>query len=153
MALGLSGTRFGGFLCLLAGLVASHNVGAQDYEREARWATETLATLVDGEAIRLTQANGHQFLGLWLPAKQPRGAVIIAHGRGWAPDYDLYGILRVKLAESGYSTLSIQMPVLPSSAKLGDYFPTYGDADERFESGELRNVHQSPSRRGAGIRS
>ena len=132
MALGLSGTRFGGFLCLLAGLVASHNVGAQDYEREARWATETLATLVDGEAIRLTQANGHQFLGLWLPAKQPRGAVIIAHGRGWAPDYDLYGILRVKLAESGYSTLSIQMPVLPSSAKLGDYFPTYGDADERF---------------------
>ena len=133
MALGLSGTRFGGFLCLLAGLVASHNVGAQDYEREARWATETLATLVDGEAIRLTQANGHQFLGLWLPAKQPRGAVIIAHGRGWAPDYDLYGILRVKLAESGYSTLSIQMPVLPSTAILGLYVPLYPDARERFQ--------------------
>ena len=138
MACWRSETRFGGFPCfllalLLALLMASPQAGAQDHEREARWATETLATLVDGEAVRLTQSNGHQFLGLWLPARQqPRGAVIIAHGRGWAPDYDLYGVLRVKLAESGYSTLSIQMPVLPSSAKLGDYFPTYGDAAERF---------------------
>ncbi len=132
MGLRLLEARFGGFLFFLVALIASPDVGAQDYEREARWATETLATLVDGEPVRLKQANGHPFLGLWLPAKQPRGAVIIAHGRGWAPDHDLYGILRVKLAESGYSTLSIQMPVLPSSAKLGDYFPTYADAGERF---------------------
>jgi pimeloyl-ACP methyl ester carboxylesterase len=132
MGRGLLETRLGGFLCLLAALAASPHAAAQDHDREARWATETLATLVDGEAVRLQQANGHQFLGLWLPAKAPRGAVIIAHGRGWAPDYELYGILRVKLAQSGYSTLSIQMPVLPSSAKLGDYFPTYGDADERL---------------------
>lgn len=134
MALGLTETRFGGFLCWLVALalIASPSGKAQDHEREARWATETLATLVDGEPVRLAQRNGHRFLGLWLPAQQPRGAVIIAHGRGWAPDHDLYGILRVKLAEAGYSTLSIQMPVLPSSAKIGDYLPTYGDADERF---------------------
>ena len=57
---------------------------------------------------------------------------MIAHGRGWSPDYDLYGELRVRLADAGYSTLSIQMPVLPSSAKLGDYLPTFTDADERL---------------------
>jgi pimeloyl-ACP methyl ester carboxylesterase len=62
----------------------------------------------------------------------PRGAVIIAHGRGWAPDYELYGVLRTKLAEAGYTTLAVQMPVLPSTAKLGDYVPTYPDAAERF---------------------
>jgi pimeloyl-ACP methyl ester carboxylesterase len=125
-------TRFGGFLCLVAALIAAPSAFAQDYEREARWASETLATLVDGEAVRLQQANGHRFLGLWLPASKARGAVVIAHGRGWAPDYDLYGILRVKLAEAGYSTLSIQMPVLPGTAKIGDYIPTYPDASERI---------------------
>jgi pimeloyl-ACP methyl ester carboxylesterase len=124
-------TRFGGFLSLLL-LLASGPVVAQDHEREARWAEETLATLVDGEPVRIAQANGHRFLALWLPARQPRGAVIVVHGRGWAPDYDLYGILRVRMAEAGYSTLSIQMPVLPGTAKIGDYIPTYGDASERI---------------------
>lgn len=124
-------TRLGGFLFSLLAL-ASSGVAAQDYDREARWAEQTLATLTDGEAVRIAQANGHRFLGLWLPAKQPRGALLIAHGRGWAPDYDLYGALRIKLAQAGYSTLSIQMPVLPGTAKIGDYIPTYGDAAERF---------------------
>ena len=32
----------------------------------------------------------------------------------------------------GYSTLSIQMPVLPSTAKIGDYLSTFTDSDERF---------------------
>ena len=125
-------TRRGGFLFLVACLLACGHAAAQDYEREARWAEQTLATLVEGEAVRIAQAKGHQFLGLWQPAKQPRGAVIIAHGRGWAPDYDLYGALRIKLAEAGYSTLSIQMPVLLGTAKIGDYLPTFGDAAERL---------------------
>ncbi len=124
-------TRLGGFLCFLLALNGGVAV-AQDHEREARWAEQTLATLVDGEAVRFAQPNGHRFLGLWLPAKQPRGALIIAHGRGWAPDFELYGALRVKLAQAGYSTLSIQMPVLPSTAKIGDYLPTFGDAAERI---------------------
>ena len=124
-------TRLGGFLFALLALVCS-GAAAQDYEREARWAEQTLATLVDGEAVQIAQANGHRFLGLWMAAKQPRGALLIAHGRGWAPDYDLYGALRIKLAQAGYSTLSIQMPVLPGTAKIGDYIPTYGDAAERI---------------------
>lgn len=106
---------------------------AQDYEREARWSRQTLETLVDGDALHLTQANGHRFLALYQRAERARGAIIIAHGRGWAPDYDLYGALRVKLAWAGYSTLSIQMPVLQGTAKIGDYVPTFPDASERFE--------------------
>ena len=105
---------------------------AQDYEREARWAAQTLQTLVVGEAISLEQKNGHRFLALYTEAAKARGATIIAHGRGWSPDYELYGALRTKLADAGYSTLSIQMPVLPSTAKLGDYIPTFPDADERI---------------------
>jgi pimeloyl-ACP methyl ester carboxylesterase len=115
---------------LLAAALAP--ASAQDYEREARSAEETLATLDFGEAVQLAQANQHRFLGLYLRAANERGAVVIAHGRGWSPNYDLYGDLRVRLADAGYSTLSIQMPVLPGSAKIGDYLPTFPDADERL---------------------
>ncbi|MEO7335155.1 MAG: DUF3530 family protein [Caldimonas sp.] len=105
---------------------------AQDLEREERLASETLAGLVVGKAVWLEQKSGHRFLGLYLRAAQERGTVVIAHGRGWSPDYDLYGELRTLLADAGYSTLSIQMPVLPGSAKIGDYLPTFADSDERL---------------------
>jgi pimeloyl-ACP methyl ester carboxylesterase len=44
----------------------------------------------------------------------------------------LYGALRTQLAEAGYSTLSIQLPVLPGTAKIGDYLPMFPDSTERF---------------------
>lgn len=127
--------RPGGLFRLFAALVtmlASLPVGAQDYEREARWATDTLATLIQGEAVRIAQKNGHRFLALYTPAKTPRGAAIVAHGRGWGPDVDLYGELRGRLAEAGWSTLSIQLPVLPGTAKIADYRDIFPDSRERF---------------------
>ncbi len=117
------------------GCCAALPAAAQDHEREARWADETLATLVGGDPVRIQQRSGHRFLALYTePDKtQPaRGALIVAHGRGWAPDYDLYGALRMKLADAGFATLSIQLPVLPGTAKIGDYLPTFPAADERF---------------------
>jgi pimeloyl-ACP methyl ester carboxylesterase len=104
-----------------------------DYSREKRWADQILPGLMVGEAVWLQQKNGHKFLTLYTPADKPRGAIIVAHGRGWSPDYELYGMLRVKLAERGYTTLSIQLPVLGGGAKIGDYIPTYPDAAERFD--------------------
>ena len=61
-------------------------------------------------------------------AEEPRGAVIIAHGRGWSPDYELYGMLRVKLAEQGYTTLAIQLPVLGGGRQDRRLHSTYPDA-------------------------
>ena len=106
---------------------------AQDYAREKRWSDDILATLMIGDAAWLAQKNGHKFLALYTAADKPRAAVIVAHGRGWSPDYDLYGTLRTRLAEAGYSTLSIQLPVLDGTAKLVDYIQTYPDARERFQ--------------------
>jgi alpha-beta hydrolase superfamily lysophospholipase len=106
---------------------------AQDYEREKRWADEILPALMVGKAQWLQQKSGHRFLALYTEAEKPRGAVIIAHGRGWSPDFELYGTLRARLAEQGYTTLSIQLPVLPSTAILGLYVPLYPDARERFQ--------------------
>ncbi len=86
-----------------------------------------------GDAVWLQQKNGHRFLGLYVEAKNSKGTAIIAHGRGWSPDFELYGTLRTRLAELGYNTLSIQLPVLPSTAILGLYVPLYPDARERFQ--------------------
>ena len=123
--------RFGGLFVLLAllGLPAL----AQDYEREKRWSDSIVKTLMIGNAEWLQQKNGHRFLALYTEAEKSRGAVIVAHGRGWSPDFELYGTLRTRLAELGYTTLSIQLPVLPSTAILGLYVPLYPDARERFQ--------------------
>ncbi len=124
--------RFATAALLIVAALLSSTARAQDYEREARWASETLATLIVGEPAWLTQKNGHRFLGLYTRAEKPRGAVIVAHGRGWGPDFELYGTLRTNLAEAGWSTLSVQLPVLPGTAKIGDYLPMFPDSNERF---------------------
>src|SRR5262245_40164589 len=115
-------------LACLCGLAS-----AQDYQREQRWADQILPALMVGDAVWLVQKEGHKFLGLYTEAKEARGAVILAHGRGWSPDYELYGVLRTKIAEQGYTTLSIQLPVLGGGAKIGDYLYTFPDAAERFQ--------------------
>ena len=124
---------------LFAIIVTSANLGfaevivEPDYEREKRWAQQILPSVLIGDPVWQEQSNGHKFLGLYTRAENPRGSVIIGHGRGWSPDWQLYGALRMHLAELGYSTLSIQLPVLGSGAKVGDYIPTYPDANERYE--------------------
>ena len=112
------------FLCLPA--------LAQDYYREKRWSDQIVPGLMVGEAVWIEQENKHKYLTLWTEAENARGAIILGHGRGWSPDYELYGVLRTKFAEQGYSTLSIQLPVLGGGAKIGDYIPTYGEAAERY---------------------
>jgi pimeloyl-ACP methyl ester carboxylesterase len=104
-----------------------------DYDREKNWADQILPGIIVGDPIWIEQSNGHKFLGIYTEAEQPRGAVIVAHGRGWNPDFELYGMLRVLLAEAGYSTLSIQLPILGGGAKVGDYIPTYPEAFHRFD--------------------
>lgn len=121
------------FLIALALTLTSLAASAQDYYREKRWSDQIVPGLVVGEAVWITQKNDHKFLTLWTEAENARGTIILAHGRGWSPDFELYGVLRVKLAEAGYSTLSIQLPVLGGGAKIGDYIPTYGEAAERFQ--------------------
>jgi pimeloyl-ACP methyl ester carboxylesterase len=131
LSLLLQKARFGGLFVLLA--LAAIPALAQDYEKEKRWSDGILRTLIIGSAEWLQQKDGHRFLALYTEAEKPRGAVIVAHGRGWNPDFELYGTLRTRLAELGYTTLSIQLPVLPSTAILGLYVPLYPDARERFQ--------------------
>ncbi len=103
-----------------------------DYAREQRWAEEVAPGLVVGDATYLSQKSGHKFLAILAPAPQARAAVIVVHGLGVHPDWSLIGVLRTRLAEHGYTTLSVQMPVLAAAAKGNDYAPLFPDAAERL---------------------
>lgn len=108
---------------------------AQDYEREKRWAAEVVPNLVVGEAVQIPLAS-RTFLGIHTEAKDPRAGILLVHGVGVHPDHGVTGILRVALADMGYTTLSIQMPVQKADASLNDYYPkVFPEAVERIGAG------------------
>ncbi|MEZ5451722.1 MAG: DUF3530 family protein [Thiothrix sp.] len=106
-----------------------------DYAREQRIASEIHDSILDGEVLTLNDGN-HDFMGILTNAEQPRGAVIILHGRGVNPDWeDVAHPLRTGLATKGWTTLSLQMPVLEKDAKYYDYIPLFPNADKRIDAG------------------
>ena len=104
----------------------------QDYLREQRWKNEVLASLVVGEAVRIGSPSAGSFLGLYTQGRPGRPAVLLVHGAGVHPDHGVIGILRVALADRGFTTLSIQMPVLAADARTEDYLPLFPEAAERI---------------------
>ncbi len=118
---------------LFAALFASAVQAQQpDYEREKRWSDQIVPAVLVGDVVWIKQKSGHEFLAIYTQAEKPRGAVIIGHGRGWNPDFELYGALRVKLAEQGYTTLAIQLPVLgPATHWPPDFCRTRGSTRSR----------------------
>ena len=83
-----------------------------DYAREARLADEIVDVILDGDPVWLASGE-REFLSIYTEADEPGTAVVILHGRGFHPDWsDTINPLRLGLVERGYSTLSLQMPVL-----------------------------------------
>jgi pimeloyl-ACP methyl ester carboxylesterase len=105
-----------------------------DYAREKRWADQVVPTLVTGEAVWLEAPRTEKFLGIYTEAKDAKGAVILAHGLGVHPDYGVIGELRTRLADAGYATLSVQMPILAAEAPAARYPVLFWEADARFAS-------------------
>jgi len=110
---------------------------ASDLEREQRMAEEIVDAILDGEPITL-QAGEVEFLGIYTEAMEEpvKGNVVILHGRGYHPDWpQVANPLRVGLAEQGWNTLSLQMPVLEKGSRYFDYVPIFEEAVPRIESG------------------
>jgi alpha/beta superfamily hydrolase len=104
-----------------------------DYAREERWAQEIVPSLVDGDAVYLaTPARARVLAILTEPAGVAAGGIVLVHGLGVHPDWGLIGGLRTGLAEAGFVTLSVQMPVLAANATRDDYAPTLPEAAERI---------------------
>lgn len=111
-----------------------------DYAREERIADETVMTVVVGDPVRLEGENHRSFLGLYARALSAKVGVVLVHGSGVNPDWGLIGVLRASLADAGYSTMSIQMPVLAADAKTEDYAALFPIAAMRIDSA-VRSMH------------
>ena len=106
---------------------------AADYAREERWAQEIVPALVVGDPIYLATAQRAKvFAILTQPTGAAKAGVIIVHGLGVHPDWGLIGGVRTGLADAGYITLAVQMPVLAAGATRDDYRETLPEAGDRI---------------------
>lgn len=104
-------------------------------ERERNWADQIVDTVVVGDPVWLRN-RGVRFLALYAPPKAGgTTAVILLHGRGVHPAWGFIDNLRSDLADAGFHTLSLQLPILASDAPFGRYGATFPEAFERIEQG------------------
>jgi pimeloyl-ACP methyl ester carboxylesterase len=114
-------------------LLAPAIAGAQaDYAREQRWANEITPAILVGDPVYLAQKSGHKFLAIWTPNAKATAGVIVVHGLGVHPEWGLINPLRSQLADQGYATLSVQMPVLMADLRADAYPPLFPEAAERL---------------------
>jgi hypothetical protein len=107
-----------------------------DAAREKRWADQIVPSLVVGDAVYLESAGGTKFLALYTRVERAKGAVLLTHGPGLHPDHGIVGELRVQLSDHGYSTLSLQMPVLAAEVDDGQaYAKLFPEAGQRIAAG------------------
>lgn len=119
-------------LWILALQLMVGTVWGADYAREKKWADEVTPAIVAGDPVYL-EARNHKFLTLFTEAPNARAALVIVHGLGVHPDWNLIGVLRTQLADAGYTTLSVQMPVLKNEARGEDYPSTFPEAAQRLD--------------------
>ena len=122
---------------ILLGIVTSLELRAvtPDYAREERWALEIAPQVVVGDPVWLQTRDRARVLALYTePAAKAKGAVIVVHGLGVHPDWNLIGALRTELAERGFATLSVQMPVLAADAPRDGYRDLFPAAGEQLEA-------------------
>src|SRR5512140_1456424 len=112
-------------LCALTASLALA-VSPTDYAREERWAQEVVPAVMVGEPAWLVTPKRAKVLALYVePSARPRGGIVLVHGLGVNPDFGMIGALRGTLAEAGYATLAVQMPVLAADAAREDYAATF----------------------------
>ncbi|NOX75220.1 MAG: alpha/beta fold hydrolase [Gammaproteobacteria bacterium] len=110
---------------------------ASDVFKEQRWAAQIRDGLLTGE-VRTLAANGREFLAIYtpVPGYKIRGGVVLLHGMGAHPDWpDVISPLRRELPESGWATLSLQLPVLPNDARPEEYLALFPEASARIDAG------------------
>lgn len=122
---------------------------APDAAREKAIA-DRLASLVAPEEILWLDVDGAKVLALYAEqtTAQPKGAAVILHGMDGTPDRGaLIHLLRTELPDSGWSTLAVQLPVLPPGSPRAAYAGTLEAAGKRIaaavaylKSRQLRNI-------------
>ena len=110
--------------------------GASDLDKEKRWADQVVESLLDGEAVYLNDGRA-DFLAIETESTggDLNKAAVVMHGTGVHPNWPTVVLpLRVGLTESGWHTLSIQMPVLANEAEHAEYAAIYDWVPGRLDA-------------------
>ena len=121
------------WLIVLLLAVSASAFAASDYAREKKWADEITPGIVVGDPVYLEQKNRHKFLGIYTEADKAKMGLVVVHGIGIHPDWGMVSTLRQRLPDHGYTTLSIQMPILAVDAKPEAYVAHFPEAMERLQ--------------------
>jgi len=108
-----------------------------DFEREDRMIGEIEDSVMDGDVEYLPLENDKEVFSIYMEpdADKPKGGVILLHSRGYHANWSsTIKPLRIGLADKGWHTLSVQMPVLDKNAKYYDYVPIFPYAHERIDA-------------------
>ncbi len=106
----------------------------QDWEQRT---TQKLAENVKATEVLWLDAGGTDFLALYNQQTSgiSQGAIIILHAMGGHADWpQTISPIRTKLPEHGWSTLSIQLPLIAPENQIEDYGRTLGHAVTRIGS-------------------
>jgi pimeloyl-ACP methyl ester carboxylesterase len=121
------------FALICAAVFFLQTASAQDYDRENRWRAEIEPTVIVGDPVDLSVESKKVF-AIFTEASNKNVAIVLTHGVGVHPDFGVIGKLRTQLADAGYSTLSVQMPVLAKEVTDANaYRATFGNAALRMD--------------------
>ena len=130
---------------LLLSFIFSGQPLAKDIQEQSReqQIAEKLAQTANADEIIGLKASGGHFVGLYKSArpsavskiKEANGVVILVHGMGAHPDWpDVISPLRIHLTDLGWSTFSIQMPILSPEESVAEYGKTLVVANSRISA-------------------
>lgn len=129
------------FLLLTSALLVSAD--ALDRDRETQVADKLAGEAKVSEILWL-EANGENFLALLTnhTTETAHGAVIILHGMGAHADWpQTISPVRAALPGFGWTTLSIQLPVVAAENQIEDYGKTLEQTAERIKAA-VRFFHE-----------
>ena len=112
-------------------------VSASDSAKEKRWADQIVDSIMVGDAEWL-KAGNTKILSIYTENNTEKaiGGAIVLHGSGVRPNWDqVIRPLRSQLPDHGWSTLSIQLPVLGNEAEYKEYIPLFKDVAPRIKAG------------------
>ncbi len=124
------------YICILPLLLQAAPLLASDQAKEQRWAEQIVDSLIDGESIWLSTGK-QRFLGIYSEqtSTKARGGVVLMHGIGVHPNWpDVIYPLRTQLPLHGWTTLSIQMPILHNRAGARDYLAIWDEGPTRIDA-------------------
>ncbi|ORU94440.1 MAG: hypothetical protein A6F70_08725 [Cycloclasticus sp. symbiont of Bathymodiolus heckerae] len=117
---------------------------ASDMAREKRIADYIKDSIIIGEVVDL-KASGSEFIALINNNEpdKPRGSIIILHGMGANPNApQIIHPLRSQLAELGWVTASIQLPITTAEGSVSDNLALIKESHPRIQS-TLNYMHEN----------